>query len=434
MDKKFGGAAWISTTEAKAWQSMKCAAPKGRETHLEVTDTGHQTWRGFGGCFNELGWIALSKTSADRKKRILDELFDARTGCGFTFCRVPIGASDYAAEWYSHNETDGDYAMKHFSIARDRLHLLPYIKEGLKRQPAMKFFASPWSPPTWMKFPKTFNYGKLIRTKENLQAYALYFSKFVQAYRKEGVVINQIHVQNEPVADQKFASCLWTGSEMRDFVRDYLGPRFRKDKLDCEIWIGTLNTDDYTNYVHIPLSDAKARQYICGIGLQWTGKGAAQRTNEAWPEVPMMQTENECGDGRNTWDYAQYVFGLMQHYINNGVVGYMYWNMILEPTGRSTWGWTQNSMITVDPADGKVTMNPEFWVMKHFAHFVKPGAVRLGLVGRWQPFSVAFENTDGSRALVMNNPLDSAQNIMITHPEGGFSANLPPRSFNTFVM
>ena len=298
----------------------------------------------------------------------------------------------------------------------------------------MKFFASPWSPPTWMKFPKAFNYGTLIRTKENLAAYALYLSKFVQAYAKEGVRINQVHVQNEPLADQKFASCVWTGPELRDFIRDYLGPRFKKDKLNCEIWLGTLNTDNYNNYIHTPLSDPNARQYISGVGFQWAGKGAVQRMHDAWPDVPMMQTENECGDGKNTWDYAQYSFSLMQHYFNNGVIGHFYWNMIADPGGRNTWGWCQNSMLTIDYKSGKVTWTPEFWLMKHIAHFVKPGAVRLGLAGRWLPLSLAFANPDGSKALVMNNPFDTAQTVAISHPGGSFSANLPPRSFNTFVM
>jgi glucosylceramidase len=434
MQNKPGDITWISTTEKAPWRKMKCAASSGNDALLEVTETGHQTWWGFGGCFNELGSIALSKTSPANRKKVLDELFDSRTGCGFTLCRLPIGASDYGAEWYSHNETDGDYAMKHFSIARDRKYLLPYIKEAIKRQPGIKFFASPWSPPTWMKFPKAFNYGKMIWTKKNLEAYALYFSKFVQAYRKEGVNLRQIHVQNEPLADQKFPSCVWTGSELREFIRDYMGPRFKKDGLDCEIWLGTLNTSDYNNYVHGPLSDPRARQYIAGVGFQWDGKGAVQRMHDAWPEVPMMQTENECGDGRNSWDHAQYAFSLMQHYINNGVVAYVYWNMVLEPTGRSTWGWQQNSMITIDGKSGKVTLAPEFWMMKHFARFVKPGAVRLGLAGRWQPFGLAFANSDGSRVLVVNNPFNSVETISVAHPEGAFSAKLSPRSFNTFVM
>lgn len=426
---------WISTTEKRGWVRRTVAPARGAQAELTVTGTGRQVWRGFGACFNEISWIALQGMSAATRKAVLDSLFGAKEGCDFTFCRVPIGASDYATEWYSHNETDGDYAMKRFSIERDCRCLLPFIWEALQRRPDLRLFASPWSPPTWMKFPKAYNHGRLIRDRKTLEAYALYFSKFVTAYAQEGVRVDHVYVQNEPVADQKFPSCVWTGAELRDFIRDFLGPRFRKDGIDAEIWLGTLNTDDYNGFVHAVLSDAKARAYVKGVGFQWAGRGAIQRTRAAWPDMPVLQTENECGDGQNTWDYAQYVFGLMQHYIGNGAVGYVYWNMVLPPGGRSTWGWPQNALITLDPESGTVTHNPEFWVMRHAAQYVRPGAVVLDLAGTWTPYTLGFINPDGSRVLVVNNPFDRVEPFTVSWPGmAAFKAELPARSFNTFVI
>jgi len=421
---------WTTSTPDKQWMKRTVAPSAGRP-NLRLSGSRHQTIDGFGGCFNELGWIALNSLPAAGRGKVLRELFHPKEGCRFSLCRLPLGASDYAAEWYSHNENDGDFAMNKFSIARDRQYLLPYIKSALRFRKDLKLFASPWSPPTWMKFPKAHNYGTFIMERKYLDAYAHYFRKFVEAYRREGVTIDKVYPQNEPVADQKFPSCLWTGPEMAAFIGRHLGPTFERAKLDCEIWLGTLNTDDFNAWPRTVLSDSDAARYVRGIGFQWAGKGQVQLVHETYPHLPLMQTENECGDGRNTWDYAEYVFGLIRHYLGNGVGAYIYWNMILQPGGPSTWGWNQNSMVCIDPKKRKATWNPEFYVMKHFSHFVDPGATRLGLCGEWTGNALAFENPDGTTALVVHNPFHRSQTLGFG---AGFSAKLPPGSINTFVL
>jgi len=426
---------WVCTTPDHPWEEPpQPEAQASRQVNLSLSGTRHQRWEGFGGCFNELGWLALSRLEDKSQRQVLLELFDPEDGCRFNLCRLPIGASDYAAEWYSHHEVEGDFALEHFSIARDRRILLPYIKAALAIRPDIQLFASPWSPPTWLKFPRAYNYGTLIWQPEYLDAYARYFLKFIQAYQAEGVAIKQIHVQNEPAADQKFPSCLWTGAQLRDFIRDYIGPLFTREQLECEIWFGTLNTDDYDAFPNLALSDPAAKQYIAGVGVQWAGKGLVQRVHESWPDVRLMQTENECGNGQNDWEYAHYIFSLFRHYISNGVNAYVYWNMVLPPGGLSTWGWKQNSMITVDPATGDVTYNPEFYVMKHFSRFITPGAVRLGLSGQWTGNSVAFANPDGSMVVVAGNPFADAKELTFGTEQESFTVIMPGYSFNTFII
>jgi glucosylceramidase len=437
---------WYSTTELKCWEEISLDNLEDLEFSehtLEVTDTRYQTLEGFGGCFNDLGYIALSKVSEESKNKILDELFLNESGCKFNFCRMPIGANDYSSEWYSHNDTENDYEMKEFSISGDHRYLLPYIKEGLNRRPDMKLFASPWSPPTWMKFPKTYNFGTLIWEKKILDAYALYFLKFVEAYKKEGIEINQIHIQNEPMSSQKFPSCIWTGEQFREFIGEYIGPLFEKHKSATEIWLGTINgpeTDyrqlytDYDDYANLVLSDENSAKYVKGVSYQWAGKYAVQRTHESWPEIKLMQSENECGDGENTWEYAHYIFRLLRHYFANGVNSYIYWNMILEQGGISTWGWNQNSMISINPSTKEVIYNPEFYVMKHFSHFIERGAVRLGTNGHFTGNSLAFENPDGSIVIVVNNAMRKERKISIKVKDNKFTLILKPYSFNTFVI
>ena len=437
---------WYSTTELSAFEKMNTGALVNKERSkdtLELTGEKYQTVDGFGGCFNELSWIALSKLSDEKKNAILDELFLNESGCKFNLCRLPIGANDYSTEWYSLNETDNDYEMKDFSIERDQKYLIPYIKEGLKRKPDLKLFASPWSPPIWMKYPKVFNYGTLIWNKEILAAYALYLFKFLEAYEEEGIKIDQIHVQNEPMSSQKFPSCIWTGEQFREFIGEYIGPLFEKNKVAAEIWLGTLNGPefdnrqlytDYDDYANLVLSDEKAAKYVKGVAYQWAGKNAVQRTHESWPEIKLMQTENECGDGKNSWEYAHYVFRLFRHYFTNGVNAYIYWNMALEPGGLSTWGWNQNTLVTIDPEANEYVYNPEYYVMKHFSHFIKSGAIRLGTKGHFTGNSLAFENPDGTVVLVVNNGFKNDRKITLIVKDKEITVILKPYSFNTFIV
>lgn len=437
---------WISSTRESVWQNKEVSNRGNGDVNLAITDETFQMVEGFGGCFNELGFAALSHLSEKERGQVLHSIFHPDGDQKFSICRLPIGASDYALEWYSLNETDGDLEMKHFSIERDLKYLIPYIKEALSYNPDLKFFASPWSPPTWMKFPRAYNYGTLRPEKEILAAYALYFVKYVEAYRNEGITIHQIHVQNEVVADQKFPSCLWTGEQLRDFIRDYLGPSFEKHGIDAEIWLGTINapepwqewlkksSSDFNAYAFTVLSDPEAYKYIKGVGYQWAGKYGIQRTVQSYPELRYMQTENECGDGTNTWDYAKYIFNLYQHYFTNGVNAYIYWNMVLEPKGRSTWGWEQNSMITVDPATKAATFNPEYSVMKHFSHFVSPESTRIGLKGPWTGNALAFEKPNGDKVVVIANPFAEIKAVRLSDGTQVHTFELEPDSFNTIVF
>jgi len=437
---------WIATTETAKWEE-KVIVPGAPSCEDKIILTGEkgQTIKGFGGCFNELGYIALSKITTNKKEQILKDLFSVE-GCNFNFCRVPIGANDYAAEWYSHDEHEDDFNMEHFSIERDRKYLLPFIKAAMEYKNDLALFASPWSPPTWMKFPKVYNYGTLRMEPAVLKAYALYFKKFVESYQAEGISVEQIHIQNEPFADQKFPSCLWSSEQFQIFIRDYIGPLFAEENIKAQIWLGTLNgpedmtfgsimkMENYNRYVDNILFDKEARKYISGIGYQWAGRADVERTRESWPEIALMQTESECGDGRNSWEYAEYIFGLARHYLRHGVCAYIYWNMVLEPEGKSTWGWNQNAMITIHPETQEIIYNPEYYVMKHYAHFIKPGAIRLEISGHWSSMASVYQNPNGELVIVVQNALNHAQEFTFEGNGTNFTVMLDANSFHTFLI
>ena len=418
----------ISTTEKSAWTELSLTDKKG----IELTVLGErQTVRGFGTCFSELGALALEGLSESERAALLDELFD-EDKCNFNYCRTPMGASDFSLDFFSYNDVEGDLSMENFSIERDKKLLLPLIREGLKRQKDMQMFASPWCPPLWLKTKKAYSNGTFNMTKENLTAYALYFRKYIEAYLNEGVPLVQICPQNEPCSNQVFPSCIWTGKELSEFIGGYLGRAI--EGLGVDIVFGTINgpeTDHrklytrYSDYLGVAMRDPEARKYIKAVAYQWAGKYALLETHDDFPSLEIIQSESECGDGENSFDHMMYVFEMMRQYFRMGASSYVYWNIALEGDSSSTWGWRQNSLIHVK--DGRARLTPEFYLMKHFSHFVKRDAKYLRLTGEYSSSSVAFKNPDGKTVLVVANPYENE--IIISF--NGVSYALPPRSINT---
>ena len=421
----------ISTTENRRWVEIQPTDKKG----IELSVVGErQNIRGFGTCFSELSALALDSIGADEKSALLDELFDADK-CNFNYCRTPMGASDFSLDFFSYNDTDGDLEMKNFSVERDKKLLLPLIFEGVRRQKDMQMFASPWCPPLWLKTKKAYSNGTFNMTSENLAAYALYFEKYIESYKALGVPLIQVCPQNEPCSNQVFPSCIWTGKELAEFIGGYLGEAI--EGLGVDIIFGTINgpeTDHrklytrYSDYLGVAMKDERARKYIKAVSYQWAGKYALLETHDDYPDLEIIQSESECGDGDNTWAHMLYVFEMMRQYFRMGASSYVYWNLALEGESASTWGWRQNSLIHV--VDGKAELTPEFYLMKHFSHFVKRGAKYLKLKGEYSSATAAFKNPDGSIVLVAANPYYEEQVITF----GGSSYALPPRSINTIIQ
>ena len=422
---------WISSTEDKRWQRENAFSSE-RGIEIVIGEPMGKPLYGFGACFSELGLRAIGTLSEQAQKAVYDDLF-GEGGCGFSFCRLPVGANDFAESWYSYNEVEGDYEMAHFSIDRDRKYILPALKMAQERCKELMLFASPWSPPTWMKFPKVYNYGRLVMTDENLRAYALYFKKYLDAYRAEGVPIAQLHVQNEVFADQKFPSCVFTGEDLRKFIGEYLCDAVGEE---TEIWLGTINgpedkqllTTRHNGLLNTVMQDAKCASCIRGASYQWAGKFGILQAEEDYPELSLINSEVECGDGENTWSYAMYNFEMFRHYFAHGARACTYWNMALDESGRSTWGWPQNSLLTIK--GDEVIYNPDYYLVKHFSHFVKRGAVMLRTKGHFNTNTAVFQNPDGERVAVLMNPFDYELTVSIEEK----NYILKARSFHTIQL
>lgn len=425
----------IASSPAAQWQPLDALPLSGKGADLSLSGRViSDGFLGFGACFNELGWLALSKAGGNARQEALSRLFAPGQGCDFSYCRLPMGANDFAASWYSYCETPGDFALESFSVARDEEGVLPFLRAAQALRPdPIRLFASPWSPPTWLKFPAVYNFGHLIAEPRYQQTYAAYFVKYLQAYAALGFKVDAVHVQNEPDSDQKFPSCRWTGAQLAEFIGSYLGPAFTAAGLSTEIWLGTIERGDFNAWVGRVMSDPAAARHVRGLGFQWAGKGAIQRSHLAFPDLPIIQTESECGDGKNDWPFAHYVFDLIQHYLTNGARSYVYWNMALPGDTASTWGWKQNSLISVDMASGALSYNPEFWIMRHFGQFVRPGASVMELQGRMAANALGFRNPDGGLVIVVQNPLDREAQVRVD-AAGGAVAALPAQSVTTLCL
>lgn len=393
---------------------------------------------GWGGCFNERGWKAMESLSSEDRDQLMHNLFDAKAGLNLNLCRTPIGASDYAITLYSLDETAGDYAMEHFGIDRDKERLIPFIKAALAIRPEMKLWAVPWSPPSWMKDNNSLISGNIKDDDKTFDALALYFARYVQAYKEAGVNISMVMPQNEPNISSKYTSCLWTGEQLAKFIGYHLGPQLKKAGLDTSIFLGTINDSKrggYAYWVGPSMQDPTVRPYIKGLGCQWSGTTTMTETHYLFPDFKLMQSEAECGKtNSNDWAFGEYQYQLAKKWFGAGASVNTIWNLVLDETGLSTADWAQCSPVVVDTKNKKVIYTPYYYCYKHFSYFVQPGAHVLESQSTWND-RVAFVNPDGEVVVVLDNSankdfpvalnIDGRQSEVIT---------VPAHSFSTFTL
>lgn len=441
----------LTSTEKEVWITQDDIVPAKSSGSADIViDSSRvkQTMEGFGSCFNELGWTSLNQLNPEDRESVMKELFAPGFGASFNICRMPVGANDFSLNWYSYDETDGDFEMKNFSVSNDKQTLIPFIKNAQKYSPVIKIWASPWSPPSWMKYNKHYasrssaqndlpkdregreGTDMFIQDDKYLKAYALYFSKFIDDYKNEGINIFAVMPQNEFNSAQNFPSCCWKASGLANFIGKYLGPAL--DQKGVEIMFGTMERPNEA-LVDTILNDPEASKYVKGIGFQWAGRDALPGISKRYPGLSFYQSEQECGDGKNDWKGALHSWDLMKHYLNNGVSVYEYWNTSLVKGGISRWGWSQNSLVIVDPETKSFRYSIEYYLLKHLSHFVKPGAKKLETTGEYNDL-LAFLNPDKSIVIMIANQLTSEKMVNIGIGEITYPAKLIANSFSTILV
>ena len=423
-------------------------APAGVRTekeHSVFVDAGRafQTVLGIGGALTDASAETYAKLPAPKQQEVMRAYFDPKDGIGYTLGRTHIHSCDFSSASYTY-VADNDEALRSFSVAPDERFRIPFTKAAIAAAGGkLTLFASPWSPPAWMKDNNHMLRGGKLLPKYR-DAWARYFVAFIRAYEERGMPIWGVTVQNEPMAVQRWESCVFTAEEERDFVRDHLGPVFERNGLgDRKIVIWDHNRTWMYQRAQVALTDPAAAKYIWGVGFHWYMDDAfanVARVREAFPETNLLFTEGcnypydraKLGE----WQWGENYGRSMIHDFNNGVVGWTDWNILLDEHGGPNH--VKNfcyAPLHADTQTGELMYMNSYYYIGHFSKFVRPGARRIISSSTADALlTTAFKNTDGSLAVVIMNATEKPQPFKLSLGNQSVSTTSPARSMMTLVV
>jgi len=383
----------------------------------------YQTMAGFGASMTEAAAWSLDQLNPSDRARALDLLFDRNLGIGISLLRQPLGASDFARSIFSYDD-DGTG----FSLARDREHVIPLLKEARARNPELTLVGSPWSPPAWMKTG-----GSMLGTSGGVLrpelggAYAEYFARWIEGYAAEGLKVVAVTPQNEPAyGPRDYPGMVWSAAEEGAWVRDHLGPLLARRAPGVKI-LGWDHNWDKTLYARDLLDDPTVAPWFAGTAWHHYGGGPEAMTTirEAYPDKEIWFTEG--GSGR--WIAGNSYTGKFKAALLGGIRiarnwsrSVISWNLALDQNhGPTVMPNTANDgLLTVDTRTGTLAEAPSgrqesgYYALGHFSKFVRPGAVRIGLAAdNGDLEAVAFRNPDGGHVLVAANRFGSPQTLRV---------------------
>lgn len=411
-------------------------------------DKTFQTFLGIGGALTDASAETFYKLPKAKQAEILKNYFDPLTGIGYTMARTNIQSCDFSSSSYSYVK-DNDAELKTFSVAHDEQYRIPFIKAAMTAAGGkLTVFATPWSPPAWMKSNHDMLHGgKLLPAYD--QAWANFFVTFIKTYEKLGIPIWGLSTQNEPMAKQTWESCNYTGAEERDFIKNFLGPTLEHSGLgDKKIIAWDHNRDLLYQRASIVLDDPEAAKYVWGVGFHWyeswTGGGKifdnVKRVSEAYPKTNLIFTEG-CAERFDPaqitdWKWGEDYGRNMIEDFNNGTVGWVDWNILLdEKGGPNHVGNFCFAPVHANTKTGELVYMNSFYYIGHFSKFIKPGAKRIiSSSSRGQLLTTAFQNADESIATVVMN--QSGEKISYRIWLKGEAAEITslPHSIQTVVL
>lgn len=376
-----------------------------------------QTYLGTGAALTDASAETYAKLPADKQKEILEAYFGKEKGIAYSIGRTNINSCDFSSDMYTYVK-EGDSSLQSFDISHDKKFKIPFIKAALNAAGGkLNLFASPWSPPAFMKSNNDMLHGGKLKP-EYYNSWALYYTKFIKAYEKEGVPVWGITVQNEPMATQRWESCIYTAEEERDFLKNYLGPVMHKEGLsDKKIIVWDHNRDLIYQRAETYFNDPEASKYAWGIGFHWYEDWSGgqpmyenlRRVYEAFPDKNILFTEG-CAESFNAGRYKAWTLGeeygrSMINDFNNGMVGFTDWNILLDETGGPNH--VQNfcfAPVHADTRTGELIYTNAYYYIGHFSKFIDPGAKRIASsASRSQLLTTAFKNNDGKLVVIVMN-------------------------------
>ena len=437
-----------------------------------LPDEKYQTITGFGGSFTESSAYLLNKLSKKNRDLILKAYFGS-DGARYSLTRTHINSCDFSLSNYSYAPVEGDKELNSFSIDEDRDDIIPMIKDAMAiSEDGFKIIASPWTAPPWMKDNKNWVGGKLL--PEYYDSWARFFSKYLTAYKKEGINIWGVTVENEPLGNgNNWESMHYAAEEMADFVKNHLGPRFEADGQDAKILAYDQNrAEELIEWADVIYKDQGALKYFDGFAIHWYASTfdwfpkSLKFTHELAPEKYLIQSE-ACVDSEVPhwkdddwywskeatdwgWDwapekdkkfhpkyvpvyrYARDIIGCL----NNWVDGWVDWNMVLDRQGGPNWfkNWCVAPVI-VDPDKDEVYFTPLYYTMAHFSKYIRPGAVRVGIESSDPSLMMtAVQNPDGTTVAVILNMNPEEKNFSLAMDNTSMDMQISGQAIQTIVL
>ena len=407
-----------------------------------------QPFIGIGGALTDAAAETFAKLPAGRQDELIAAYYSADRGIGYTLARTNIHSCDFSSESYTY-VTEGDKDLTSFSIAHDLRYRIPLIKRALAATGnRLKLFASPWSPPAYMKDNNDMLHGGHLRP-EFYRAWAIYYTKFIKSYRQAGVPIWGITVQNEPMATQTWESCVYQATDERDFVKNYLGPAMTEQGLrDVNVMVWDHNRDLIVQRAQTILDDPAAAKYVWGIAFHWyeDWSGGTQMydnvalVHQLYPTKHLLFTEGTPANFDSTaygrWSLGEAYGRSMIHDFNSGTEGWTDWNILLDERGGPNHvGNFCFAPVHADTRTGTLIYTNSYYYIGHFSKFIRPGARRiLASPSRSMLLTTGFVNDDGKVVVVVMNP--TAQGGPYNLTVGGASVEITtrPHSIQTVVF
>ncbi|WP_281227844.1 glycoside hydrolase family 30 protein [Flavobacterium aquiphilum] len=424
------------------------AQPTERQICVFVNpDKTFQSFLGIGGAVTDASAEVFAKLPAAKQQEFLKAYYNKESGIGYTLMRTTIHSSDFSSGSYTYID-EGDTALKTFTIEHDRQFKIPLIKKATEAAGGkIVLYASPWSPPAFMKSNKDMLKGGTL-LPEYFQPWANYYAKFVKAYEKEGIPIWGISLQNEPMALQTWESCIFSAEAERDFLKNYLGPTMKKEGLGTKnIIVWDHNRDLMLQRANVIFSDPEASKYAWGMGFHWYETWAkgnqmfenVARVHEAYPNKNLMFTEG-CIEKFDTkkyqfWDNGERYGASMINDFNNGTVGWTDWNILLDENGGPNHvGNFCFAPIHADTKTGELIYTPSYYYIGHFSKFIRPEAKRVSTaVSRSSLLSTSFLNKDGKMVTVVMNQSDAEVQYYLCVGNQAAQTTILPNSIQTLV-